>query len=251
MFPIRDNIPAKSFPAVTIWLIIINALCFAYEVQLGHAGGRFLADYGFVPARYLAMQAHNVFDLSRFGPLFASMFLHGGLVHLLSNMWMLWIFGDNVEDSMGHGRYLIFYLLCGVISVLAQTWAAPHATVPLVGASGAIAGVLGAYIVTYPRARILTLVHHFLHDGDSGLCFSGPLVRAAVSAGFHPIGQRGAGESGRRGLLGPCRRLCGRDWSGFCFSAAGLRSGQLKDVYAAGSAKKNGTAGAGRYGAGL
>ena len=162
MFPISDNIPAKSFPAVTIWLIIINALCFAYEVQLGHAGGRFLADYGFVPARYLAMQAHNVFDLSRFGPLFASMFLHGGLVHLLSNMWMLWIFGDNVEDSMGHGRYLIFYLLCGVISVLAQTWAAPHATVPLVGASGAIAGVLGAYIVTYPRARILTLVPLFI-----------------------------------------------------------------------------------------
>jgi membrane associated rhomboid family serine protease len=162
MFPIRDNIPAQSFPAVTVWLIIVNTLCFAYEVQLGHGGERFLVDYGFVPARYLALQAHNVFDLSRFGPLFSSMFLHGGLVHLLSNMWMLWIFGDNVEDSMGHGRYLSFYLLCGVASVFAQTWSAPYATVPLVGAGGAIAGVLGAYIVTYPHARILTLVPLFI-----------------------------------------------------------------------------------------
>ena len=162
MFPIRDINPANSFPAVTLWLIILNILCFAYEVQLGRGNESFLAEYGFVPARYLAVQAENFLNLSRFLPLLASMFLHGGLIHLLSNMWMLWIFGDNVEDSMGHGRYLIFYLLCGVASVLAQTWSAPDATMPLIGASGAIAGVMGAYIVSYPRARILTLVPLFI-----------------------------------------------------------------------------------------
>jgi membrane associated rhomboid family serine protease len=162
MFPIRDNIPAQRFPAVTIWLIVVNALCFAYELQLGPGAGHFLIAHGFIPARFLELQSHNFLDLGRFGPLFSSMFLHGGWLHLLSNMWMLWIFGDNVEDSMGHGRYLIFYLLCGVVSVLAQTWSAPHAEVPLIGASGAISGVLGAYIVTYPRARILTLIPLFI-----------------------------------------------------------------------------------------
>lgn len=162
MFPIRDNIPAQRPPIVNIWLIIINVLCFAYEVKLGPHANHFLAQYGFIPARFFVEQSHNFFDLSRFGPVFSSMFLHGGLFHLFSNMWMLWIFGDNVEDIMGHGRYLVFYLLCGVVSVAVQTLSAPEVTVPLIGASGAIAGVLGAYFLTYPRARILTLVPVFI-----------------------------------------------------------------------------------------
>ncbi len=162
MFPLRDNIPARRFPAVNIGLIIVNVACFAYEFMLGADLDGFIQQYGFVPARFMVAQAENILDLPRFVPVFSSMFLHGGLLHLISNMWMLWIFGDNVEDSMGHGRYLFFYLLCGVVSVFAQTGADPSSLVPMVGASGAISGVLGAYFLLYPRARILTLIPIFI-----------------------------------------------------------------------------------------
>ena len=162
MFPLRDNIPARRFPAVNVGLIIVNVAFFAYELMLGAGLNGFIQQYGFVPARFMVAQAENILDLPRFLPVFSSMFLHGGLLHLISNMWMLWIFGDNVEDSMGHGRYLFFYLLCGVVSVFAQTGADPSSFVPLVGASGAISGVLGAYLLLYPRARILTLIPIFI-----------------------------------------------------------------------------------------
>ncbi len=162
MFPLRDNIPARRFPAVNLWLIVVNILCFAYQFKLGPGSDHFILAWGFVPARFMYQQAENLFDLSRFLPVFSSMFLHGGIVHLVSNMWMLWIFGDNVEDIMGHGRYLGFYLLCGVASVFAQTLAGPGSPAPMVGASGAISGVLGAYFLTYPRAKILTLVPIFI-----------------------------------------------------------------------------------------
>ncbi|MBU0673492.1 MAG: rhomboid family intramembrane serine protease [Proteobacteria bacterium] len=162
MFPLKDNIPARIFPAVNIWLILVNCLCFFYEVQLGPGLDGFLFQYGFVPARFVAVQTLDPLGPGRFFPVFSSMFLHGGLLHLLSNMWMLWIFGDNVEDSMGHLRYLVFYLLCGVCSVTAQAMATPASPVPMIGASGAISGVLGAYIFLYPRARILTLIPLFI-----------------------------------------------------------------------------------------
>ena len=113
---------------------------------------------GFIPARFMAQQAENFLDTTRFLPVFSSMFLHGNLFHLISNMWMLWIFGDNVEDCMGHGRYLVFFLLCGIASVAAQTISSPGSMIPMIGASGAISGVLGAYFLTYPQARVLTLV---------------------------------------------------------------------------------------------
>ena len=147
---------------VNLWLIVINVVCFAYEFRLGTGLDGFIRLYGFVPARFMAAQAENVLDLSRFMPIFSSMFLHGGILHLVSNMWMLWIFGDNVEDSMGHSRYLLFYLLCGTVSVLAQVTANPASPLPLVGASGAISGVLGAYFLLYPKARILTLIPIFV-----------------------------------------------------------------------------------------
>jgi hypothetical protein len=143
---------------VNLWLILINVLCFAYEFKLGADLDGFIAAHGFVPARFMAAQAENIFDLSRFAPVYSSMFLHGGLLHLVANMWMLWIFGDNIEDCMGHRRYLLFYLLCGTVSVFAQALANPASPVPLLGASGAISGVLGAYFLLYPRAKILTLV---------------------------------------------------------------------------------------------
>ena len=162
MFPIKDNISARRFPAVNLWLIAINFICFAYEISLRGELNDFIQAYGFVPARFMAARVENFLDLSRFLPVFSSMFLHGSFLHLFFNMWMLWIFGDNVEDSMGHRRYLMFYLLCGSVSVFAQGFAGPTSTIPMVGASGAISGVLGAYFVLYPRAKILTLIPIFI-----------------------------------------------------------------------------------------
>jgi membrane associated rhomboid family serine protease len=162
LFPLKDNIPARRFPVVNLCLIVVNVLCFAYELKLGAGLDGFIQLYGFVPVRFMTAQAENILDLPRFVPVFSSMFLHGGVLHLVANMWMLWIFGDNIEDSMGHSRYLMFYLLCGTVSVLAQAMANPASPVPLVGASGAISGVLGAYFLLYPRARILTLVPIFI-----------------------------------------------------------------------------------------
>lgn len=157
MLPLRDDIPSSRYPVVNVGLILLNIVCFIYELQLGPELDPFIKVYGFVPARFM-LQFEKGFQVAELIPVFTSMFLHGGFLHLLSNLWVLWIFGDNVEDSMGHGRYLIFYLLCGVISVFAQNGLTPTSTLPMVGASGAIAGVLGAYFLLYPRARVLTLV---------------------------------------------------------------------------------------------
>jgi membrane associated rhomboid family serine protease len=161
MFPLKDNIPARLPPTVNIALIVLNVVCFVYELQLGAEIEPFIQVYGFVPSRFTAqLEAEGM--LSALVPVYTSMFLHGGFLHLFSNMWMLWIFGDNVEDSMGHLRYLVFYLLCGTISVFAQATAASSSTLPLVGASGAISGVLGAYFILYPKARVLTLLPIFI-----------------------------------------------------------------------------------------
>src|SRR5678816_1242244 len=149
MIPLRDIIPSRTTPVVTISLIALNVLVFVYELSLGRAVDVFTLYYGLVPAAFSWV---NVFT---------SMFLHGGFLHVAGNMLYLWIFGDNVEDRMGHGRFLVFYLLCGVAAALAQTITAPESTVPMVGASGAIAGVMGAYFVLYPRSRIVTLIPLF------------------------------------------------------------------------------------------
>lgn len=157
MFPLKDDVPADRSPVVNLLLIGANVLAFLYQLTLGQDGmERFLYDYGFIPARFFNGEGPPLL------PVVTSMFLHGNLFHILANMWMLWVFGDNVEDRMGHGRYLIFYLLCGVAAVVAQTWSAPQATVPMIGASGAIAGVLGAYFLLFPGARILTFVPVFI-----------------------------------------------------------------------------------------
>ncbi|HSH13581.1 MAG TPA: rhomboid family intramembrane serine protease [Desulfurivibrionaceae bacterium] len=157
MFPLRDDIPSRCYPVVNLGLILFCIVGFAYELWLGSALDGFIQTHGFVPARFAEQWAAGGLA-EGLASVFTSMFLHGGLLHLFSNLWTLWIFGDNVEDSMGHSRYLLFYLLCGAISVFAQAAAAPEATLPMVGASGAISGVLGAYFVLYPRARVLTLV---------------------------------------------------------------------------------------------
>ncbi|OGQ87812.1 MAG: hypothetical protein A2512_09190 [Deltaproteobacteria bacterium RIFOXYD12_FULL_56_24] len=162
MFPLKDDIPSRHFPVVNLWLIIVNILCFVYQSSLGPELEGFIITHGFVPVRFAAEQAGNVSSLGSYLPIFSAMFLHGGLLHLFSNLWMLWIFGYNVEGRMGPGRYLLFYLLCGVAAALAQFWANPQAQVPMIGASGAIAGVLGAYFLLYPRARILTFIPVFI-----------------------------------------------------------------------------------------
>jgi len=162
MFPLKDDIPSRHFPVVNLLLIIVNILSFAYEISLGPELESFIVTHGFVPVRFSAELSGNFMPLAGYLPVFSSMFLHAGLLHVFSNLWMLWIFGDNVEDRMGHGRYLLFYLLCGVGAALAQYWANPLAQSPMIGASGAISGVLGAYFLLYPRARILTFIPIFI-----------------------------------------------------------------------------------------
>lgn len=157
MFPLRDTVRSRSFPVVNYGLIALNALVFLFEASLGtRAFERFIAAYGVVPAQVSLVQPFSWLTL------FTSMFLHGGWFHLLSNMWVLFIFGDNVEDRMGSFRYLIFYLLAGTIAGATHVYFSPGSNVPTVGASGAIAGVLGAYFVLFPSARVTTLVPLFI-----------------------------------------------------------------------------------------
>lgn len=158
MFPLRDSIPSARPPVVNVMLIAACVLAFFYELLLGRQLGTFLMNYGFVPLRLFHPAAYDAslwFNLFTIG---VSMFLHGGWLHLIGNMWFLWVFGDNVEDALGHGRYLIFYLFCGTGAALAQGLTAPLSQVPMIGASGAIAGVLGAYFMWFPWSRVKTLV---------------------------------------------------------------------------------------------
>ena len=151
MIPLRDVIPSRTTPYVTIGLIVVNALVFLYEMTLGdHSLEEFILYFGLVPAAFSWVTV------------LTSMFLHGGFLHFGGNMLFLWIFGDNVEDRMGHGRFVAFYLLCGAAAALAQTAMSPDSVVPMVGASGAVAGVMGAYFVLYPHSRIVTLVPLFV-----------------------------------------------------------------------------------------
>src|ERR1700730_1137536 len=150
MFPLRDTQPSYSKPVVTVLLIVINMLVFLYEFSLDpYSQNAFIATYGLTPDRF------------HFANILTSMFLHGGWMHVLGNMWFLWIFGDNIEDILGHGKYLVFYLLCGIAAALTQTMLNPDSRVPMVGASGAIAGVMGAYMLKFPRSQIRTLVFIF------------------------------------------------------------------------------------------
>jgi membrane associated rhomboid family serine protease len=158
VIPLRDTIPTRTFPGVTIALIAANVLVFIHQVSLGAQGGAFVADFGAVPAQLTGAAPHAAPALPPPLTVLTSMFLHGGFAHLLGNMVFLWIFGNNVEDAMGHPRFLIFYLSCGVAAALSHVVAQPGSTVPMVGASGAISGVLGGYFLLYPHARIVTLV---------------------------------------------------------------------------------------------
>jgi len=147
MIPLRDVIPSRTVPYLTVTIITLNALAWFYELSLPREDlPVFLQQFGVVPAYFAAPT------------LISSMFLHGSWSHVLGNMWYLWIFGDNVEDRMGHFRFLVFYLLCGIVAAFGQILIDPTSTLPTIGASGAIAGVMGAYFVLYPQSRVLTLI---------------------------------------------------------------------------------------------
>jgi membrane associated rhomboid family serine protease len=147
MIPLRDTIPTRTTPVVTILIILTNVFVFLYMLSLDpYTQNHFIRDFAVVPARL---------NLSA---LVTSMFLHGGWMHIIGNMWFLWVYGDNVEDALGHGKYLLFYLLCGLAAALTQYAINPDSQIPTLGASGAIAGVMGAYLIKFPHARILTLI---------------------------------------------------------------------------------------------
>ena len=147
MIPLRDVIPSRSTPYITVTLIVLNAVAWLYELTIpGDLRPVFLQLYGVVPADFSTPT------------LVSSMFLHGSWSHFIGNMWYLWIFGDNVEDRVGHGRFIAFYLLCGIVAALGHVAMDPTSILPTIGASGAIAGVMGGYFVLYPQSRVLTLV---------------------------------------------------------------------------------------------
>ena len=147
MIPLRDVIPSRTPPYITITIIVLNLIAWLFELSLpDDVRQAFLTVYGVVPADFHA------------STLITSMFLHGGWMHVIGNMWYLWIFGDNVEDRLGHGRFIVFYLACGIVAAVGQILIDPASPLPTIGASGAIAGVMGAYFVLYPRSRVLTLV---------------------------------------------------------------------------------------------
>lgn len=147
---------------MTIGLIAANSVIFLFEVSLGQRIGDVLLTFGLVPVKFFYSLKEGIISINRFIPLFTSMFLHGGWFHVIGNMWYLWIFGDNVEDRMGHFRYFIFYILCGLAAGFTHLFTNVNSGVPTVGASGAIAGVMGAYFILYPRAKIWTLVPVFI-----------------------------------------------------------------------------------------
>ena len=161
MFPFRDNIPSRSFPVITISIIIVNVLAFLYELTLGTSIEPFMLQYGVVPSMVVTWPQSELPVTAIVVPFITSMFLHGGWFHLIGNMWYLWIFGDNVEDRLGHFNYFIFYLLCGIGAGIVHTALNYYSIVPSVGASGAIAGVLGAYLISYPFAKVMTLIPIF------------------------------------------------------------------------------------------
>jgi membrane associated rhomboid family serine protease len=161
VIPLRDDNPSFRPQIVTVTFIVMCVLVWLWQLSFGAEGGqRIVYALGVVPASLLGQQQLPP-ELSVVAPwmtMFTSMFMHGGWMHLIGNMLYLWIFGDNVEDSMGHGRFAVFYLLCGVAAVLAQALPDPSSTIPMVGASGAISGVLGAYLLLYPHARVLVAI---------------------------------------------------------------------------------------------
>jgi len=162
MIPLRDAIRSKTFPIVNLLIIVLNALAFLWQFSLGLQLKEAFLLYGIVPIRYSDPGLSAQFTIfEQVLPFITSMFLHGGFLHILGNMWFLYIFGDNIEDRLGHIRYFIFYLLCGIAAGVIHLYTNWDSKIPTIGASGAISGIMGAYLLLYPRSKILTLIPIF------------------------------------------------------------------------------------------
>ncbi|GBD98676.1 rhomboid family protein [bacterium BMS3Abin07] len=152
MIPYKDDNPAETFPFVTIGIVVLNVLAFIAE-YLNPGGMKYVVyKYGAIPSEMLSFRIGAILNV------FYSMFLHGGFFHIAGNMLYLWIFGNNIEDRLGHLRFAVFYLLCGVVAAFGHALSAPSASIPMIGASGAISGILGAYLLLYPHAKVHTLI---------------------------------------------------------------------------------------------
>ncbi len=194
MIPLRDTQPEETYPGITRLLVLVNIVVFLLEIQSQATFPGFIRAYALIPHRFWT--AHG---WDRWAPVFTSMFLHGGWLHLIANMWALWLFGDNVEDALGHGRFLVFYLACGVVANIAQSAVDVLSTTPSLGASGAIAGVLGAYLLFYPTARVLTLIPIFIFPWFVELpavVFLGLWFFAQLSGGLASLGTAGGSTGG-------------------------------------------------------
>src|SRR5687767_3156909 len=159
MLPLRDDIPSRTFPVVTLLIVLLNGLVFFYELSLGRQLEYLLIDWAIIPLRYTDPDWARHFTITEQAkPFLTSMFLHGGWLHLIGNMWTLWIFGDNVEDRLGHGRFLGLYLLAGLAAGLVHVFTNADSRIPTIGASGAVAGIMGAYFRFFPHARVEAVI---------------------------------------------------------------------------------------------
>jgi hypothetical protein len=153
MIPLRDETPTHRTPIINYLFIALNVIVFIFQIMLGSENQSIVYQFALIPAQFTS--GIGIGDIT---DIFTSMFMHGGIAHIGGNMLYLWIFGDNVEDRMGHGRYILFYIIGGVVASLAHIFTNPNSQIPTVGASGAIAAVLGAYLIMYPQSRVLTLI---------------------------------------------------------------------------------------------
>jgi membrane associated rhomboid family serine protease len=199
MFPLRDDNPTKIAPVVTWALIAVNIAVFVYRLSLAPRDAQiFAGQFGAIPAVVLGTKSlpDQFAVIPPLMSIVTSMFLHGGWMHLVGNMWFLWIFGNNIEEAMGHVRYLAFYLICGILASASHILSNPESVIPSIGASGAIAGVMGAYIMLYPRARVWTLIFlgffvrvmHIPAGVILGFWILIQLVNGSIMAGSQDIG---------------------------------------------------------------
>jgi membrane associated rhomboid family serine protease len=184
LIPYKDDNPSYAFPFVTIGIIVLNIIVFSFEITARSGMREITYSYGAIP--------HNLMTLEKTQPIppaitvFSSMFMHGGFLHIAGNMLYLWIFGDNIEDKLGHVRFALFYLFCGIFAAYSYAVTSPGSTTPMIGASGAISGVLGAYVLLFPRASVHTLI--FL-----GFFITTVRIPALIVIGFWAIIQFGSG----------------------------------------------------------
>jgi membrane associated rhomboid family serine protease len=202
VIPLKDDNPSRSFPFMTLLLIAANVAVYAFQFLLGRNAQAFVVRFGAIPwdithfRELPGLPPESVSGFPNILTLFTSMFLHGGILHLLGNMLYLWIFGDNVESLIGHFKYLVFYILCGLAAALTYVFVDPNSHVPMIGASGAISGVLGAYMVNFPSARVHVLVFFFIFIRIirvPALIVLGLWFLVQVMNGFGALGVRNAG----------------------------------------------------------